>query len=327
MEATYKGHSGLQWSIIVTSGILIVFLLAMVGNSALAQSGSYVIQTKDQLRISFWEYPELNWKAKVDRAGAIDLPIIGTITAEGLTIDLLRKKIISQMSLYNKVVTQLSVDVVEYGGNLVYVTGQIRTPGKYSFEEIPNLWEILLEAGGPLENAALDNVLIVRSLEGGKTYTADITEALRDASLSQLPEIKAGDAIQIPAARGAGAAASPLIKQEVIYIFGAIARQGAHKYVRDANLLEVIGQAGGPTKSANLKKVRHLSVSHGTTTVVEVDLDSYLKESFPVPMPVGPGDTIIIPQKSPYGQLIIRQVITIAVGVAVSYWTIKLIRN
>ena len=107
-----------------------------------AQSGSYIIQENDQLDISFWESPELNSTSTVSKEGEIQLPIIGKIKAEGLKVEQLRQNIISQMQLYNKIINQLSIDITEFGQNKVWVTGQVKTPDKYTFEEIPNIWEI-----------------------------------------------------------------------------------------------------------------------------------------------------------------------------------------
>lgn len=298
-----KIQKGVSW-------LLFLFIILSFYGEGRSQGGSYVIQVKDRLKISFWEYPELNSQVEVNRDGKIDLPIIGSVTAAGLTINALREKIISQMSLYNKVITQLSIEVSEYGSNVVYVTGQVNKPGKYSFEEIPNLWEILLEAGGPLETANLDQVVIVRKKEGGKIETVNLTDALRNANLDKLPEVYPGDTIQVPGTSSTGTPTSSLIKQDVVYVFGAVARPGPLRLQTNSTILDVIGQAGGPSRNANLDKVKHISVSHGTTSVVEINLNKYFEKTIPVPMPVGPGDTIIVPSKSALSSTLVRTVLT-----------------
>jgi len=280
--------------------IFICIVLVAFGQDAFAQSADYVVQVKDVLKFSFWEYPELNTQTKVDSDGSIDMPIIGRITAAGLSIKVLREKIISQMALYNKVVTQLSIEVIEYGANIVHVTGQVRNPGKYSWEEIPNLWQILLTAGGPLETASLENIVVIRSEEGGRMYNVDLAEALQNANLDDVIDIKPGDTIQVSSQGGAEQPAlSPLQKREFIYIFGAIARAGAHRYDPEtSNLVEVLGRAGGPARNANLKEVKHISVAHGTPSIAVINLHQYFNKTTPLPMPINPGDTIIIPEKS-----------------------------
>ena len=293
MGTTFKKFACLRRLTILVFYVFNIVIICWFATDALCQSGTYQVQPADNLKISFWEDPELNSVAKVDKDGGIELPIIGRITAAGLTLNVLRSKIISQMSLYNKLVNQISISVTEYGGNVVFVTGQVKNPGKFSFEEIPNLWDLLLEAGGPLENASLDQVVIVRKKEQGKIYTVNLLEALQEAKLDELAKIYPGDTIQVSGI----ASSSPLVQRDEIYIFGAIRRQGAHRFESGSDIMQVIGKAGGYTQNANLKKVKHVSVSNGTTSIAIINLDKYLDKTIPTPMPVGAGDYIIIPSK------------------------------
>lgn len=302
--------------------------LCFFNQDAFGQSANYVVQVKDVLKFQFWEYPELNSQTRVDSDGSINLPIIGRITAAGLSIKVLREKIISQMALYNKVVTQLSIEVLEYGANIVHVTGHVRNPGKYSWEEIPNLWQILLAAGGPLETAALDEILVIRSEEGGRIYKVDLSEALQSSGLEEILEIKAGDTIQVPSQGGAERPSqSPLARQEFIYIFGAIARAGAHQYDPEtSNLVEVLGRAGGPRNDANLKEVKHISVANGAPSVAIINLEDYFNKTTPLPMPIGPGDTIIIPRKSALATRAINIIFTTTLTSILSFTLFSLLR-
>jgi len=302
--------------------------LCFFNHEVYGQSASYVVQVKDVLKFSFWEYPELNSQTRVDSDGSINLPIVGRITAAGLSIKVLREKIISQMALYNKVVTQLSIEVLEYGSNIVHVTGHVRNPGKYSWEQIPNLWQILLAAGGPLETAALDEIMVIRSQEGGRIYKVDLSGALQSASLDELMEIKPGDTIQVLSQGGAERPSpSPLAKRDFIYIFGAIARAGAHPYDPEtSNLVEVLGRAGGPANDANLKEVKHISVANGAPSIAVINLRDYFNKTTPLPMPIGPGDTIIIPRKSALVQRAVNIVFTTTLTTILSFTIFSILR-
>jgi protein involved in polysaccharide export with SLBB domain len=271
----------------------------------LGQSNSYQLQTDDRLQISFWENPDLNTQVTVGKDGGIELPVIGRLTAAGLAVPQLRDKIISQMGLYNKLITQLTIAVTEYGHNRVYVNGQVRNPGRYSFEEIPNLWDVILEAGGPLETSFLNEITIVRGGDEGKIFTVDLANALRLGRLNELPKILPGDTIHIPGTTVTGATPSPLLDKTEVYVLGAVTTPGAHKFEPNLNVLEVISKAGGPTLDADLKRVKHVSVSHGAPSVVLLNLEKYLDTSVPVPMPVGAGDTIFVPHKPALSPLVL----------------------
>lgn len=301
---------------------LFIFLLVFNNNKVFAQSDSYEIQEGDRLQISFWEYPELNAEVTVSKDGGVALPVIGRITVAGLTIKQLREKIISQMGSYNKLITQISINVMEYGRNTVYISGQISKPGRYSFEEIPNIWDIILESGGPLETARLDNITIVRSGEDGKIITVDLADALEKGRLSELPEIYPGDTIYLPGKSDAGNIPSPFTERDEIYIVGAVGSPGAHTFEPGLNLLEVISKVGGPTPDANLKKVKYIFVSNGRTEILEIDLQNYFSQSTPPALPiVMVGNTIYIPRKKqtrPFWLFIFTTAVTTTVSILIA---------
>jgi protein involved in polysaccharide export with SLBB domain len=280
------------------SGVLAMLMLSIC---VFAQSSSYHINVGDRLNIAFWEYPEMNTITTVSRDGDIELPIVGRIKAEGQTIGELRNAIISRLAIYNKLVNQLSITVTEYGRNVVYVTGQVMTPGKYSFEEIPNLWQILLEAGGPRETATLDNVTIVRGDGKGQVITVNLAKAIQSGSLAELPEIRPGDTINVGGTLPTGEASpSPLTENKEIFVVGAVQTPGPQRFEEDLNLMEALGRAGGPTVDADLKKTTYIVVDDGNTRVIEINLDDYLKNKVVRPVPVlRPGSTIYIPEKKP----------------------------
>jgi protein involved in polysaccharide export with SLBB domain len=188
--------------------------------------------------------------------------------------------------------------VTEFASKFVYVMGQVTQPGKYTFETIPNMWQVILEAGGPTPTAKLTQVTILRGAfgpEAGKITSVDLTRALKSGDLTQLPPIYPGDTIQIPAigekAVGAG------FEKDVVYIFGGVATQGAVPYLPEADLLETIVMAGGPTPEARLDEVRVISRSLGSGTVVQVDLNKYTSNANPLPISLQPGDVVYVPTR------------------------------
>jgi len=296
-------------------------LLVLLTTGALSQGSSYQVKSGDQLQISFWENPELNTTVTVGKDGGIEVPIIGRIAASGLSIDQLREKIISQMALYNKLITQLSVVVLDYGSNSVFVTGQVRTPGRYSFEEIPNLWDIILHAGGHLETALLDEVTIVRKQDNGQVFKVNISKALREGKLNTLPEIYPGDTIHVPGTTMTGNVPSPLAQKSEIYIMGAVGVPGAHKFESGLNLVEAIGRAGGPNAEADLENVQFIARGEGAISKVqEFNLEGYFHQSQRHPVQVKAGDTIYVPwrkQMSPIARAAIQTLITSSITTAI----------
>lgn len=266
-------------------------------------SQEYTIGAGDVLTVTFWQKPELNSEAKVNAAGEIELPVIGNVQAAGLTVSQFRERIISKISLLDITVTQASVKVTQFASKTVYVTGAVGKPGKFSFEAIPNLWQVILEAGGPLPTAVLNNVLIVRggTERAGTILTADVSAALEQGDISLLPPVYPGDTIHIgqrDVSSPYSIASSPGGAQNVVYVLGQVANPGPINVDHQMNVLEVIARAGGATESANLKQVRVLFRQQRQSELATINIDNYLKQSVPLPLQLHEGDAVYVPRKS-----------------------------
>lgn len=282
-----------------------VVFISVIGAQLCAQE--YIIGPDDELSITFWQQPNLNTVVRVTKNGTINLPVIGTIKAAGLTSSALANKIVDKISIFNRRISQASVIVTNYGSKSIYVTGYVNQPGKYSFEVIPNLWKIILEAGGPAETAKLDAVTVIRAgKRGEKKIAVDLAEYVNSGDDSMLPPIYPGDTIHIPGvnpeqaigASGApGGVISTAVSEDIIYIYGQVARPGGYQFTQDLTLLEAIVIAGGPTQMAKLNDVRIITKGTPYSTVASVDLEKYSRDGAPIPFLLKPGDTIFIPQQ------------------------------
>jgi polysaccharide export outer membrane protein len=266
-----------------------------------AFSFEYVIGTDDVLRVSFWQQSDLNTVTRVRQDGSISLPVLGEIDAAGLTISQLERSIVAGISIYNKEISQARVEVMEYNSQKVYVTGEVFRPGKYTFEFIPNLWEVLREAGGPRERALLTEVTIIRAdQEGGEKFIVNISQALEAGDLTQLPELKPGDTIIVPRlpAESAGTQVD-ILGRSTVFVYGQIARPGVYPIEEGTTLLHVVTQAGGPTEMADLKNVRVLvRQQDNRTSVATVNMAKHMKKGDPPDFLLHPGDTVVIPRRS-----------------------------
>jgi polysaccharide export outer membrane protein len=266
-------------------------------------SQEYRIGPEDVLNISFWQQPDLNSALKVRQDGKISLPVIGEIMAAGLTPFELQKKIVEKISFYNKSISQATVVIVEYNSQKVFVQGQVNRPGKYSFESIPNLWEVITEAGGPAEGADLSAVKIIRGGdEAGKTLRVNLAQALEKGDFTKLPKLKIGDTVEIPRSilsfgTERGAPAPSFTGRNVYYIYGQVARPNVYPLEGEIDLLDAIVLAGGPTPNANMKKVKVLIKGATYSSVVEINLEDFSSKGRPSRLLIHPEDTIVIPGK------------------------------
>ncbi len=324
---------------------LVVFLGAF--GSATAQE--YILEPGDVVSISFWQQPDLNVQmARLDAEGKIDIPLAGRINAAGLTISQLSSKIVERISIYNKNITQATIVINEYGSKKIFITGAVGAPGKFNFEKMPDIWEAILEAGGPQQNAQLDRVQLIRGGEaGGKITEIDLTAAFERGEMRGLPALMPGDNIYVPAGQSGGAAtaaggAQPAAsggtnlfsRKKSVYVFGHVVMPGVYQIEKDMDVLQAIVQAGGPaypnraTTNApltepDLEHVKIITRGPEAPVVYSVNVEKYTNVATPIPLILKPGDTVFVPGKQSYRRFLLTssavEVIKASVAVVTSY--------
>ena len=103
----------------------------------------------------------------VDNKGYIDFPVLGKLKVEGLTKSALNKLFVDKMSQYVK----NPVIDIRFANFNVTVLGEVKTVGTFKFDtERVSLPELLSKVGDLPLTARTDNVLIVREVNGIKTF-------------------------------------------------------------------------------------------------------------------------------------------------------------
>jgi polysaccharide export outer membrane protein len=269
-------------------------------------AGEYKIGPEDALEINFWQDPTLNSVVRVSRDGKISLDIVGEIEAAGKTTSQLQTDIVRQISRLNKMISQAVVRVVEYNYQHVFVSGQVNNPGKKTFEEIPDLWTIINEAGGIKEIGDLSRVTIVRGgEEAGKVEVVNVAEAIATGSLDKLPKIRRQDTIEIPrtpAGLPSGELSRQIERKNLIYVVGAVTTPGPVQFEENTDILEALALAGGHTEAADLKRVRVITKDGYYGQTLEFDLQRYSEIGALPRYIMRREDALIVPQKrSPLG--------------------------
>lgn len=265
-------------------------------------AAEYKIGTEDVLEVTFWQDNRLNKVVRVGQDGKVTLDIIGQIDAAGKTTPELQNEIVRLISRLNTNISQAVVRVTEYNHNYVFVTGQARTPGKRTFEEIPDLWTIINEAGGATESGDLSRVTIIRGgAEAGKVEVVNVSAAIASGQTADLPEVRREDTIEIPRTPG-GLTAPDLAqnqeKRNVIYVYGAVNRPGPIEFQPNMGLGEVIAAAGGERADADLKRVKVLTKDpnfYGQS--YQYNLEKYAESGRPARYTFRKEDTFVVPAR------------------------------
>ena len=263
--------------------------LLLVAGPALAED--YVLGSEDVVTVSVWLHPELDRTLTISADGNVTLPPVGDIKAAGLTPKQLGERVADRLSAYLRQTTTVTVTVAQFMSRSVFVTGGVAKPGRYGFERIPTLVEVLGQAGGALPGVDLSAVQILRK-EGAtrRTVAADLSNALRTGDSSGLPELKPGDTVVIPGAALQGAPAAT----DGAGVLGEVNKPGLYAVGAGQDVWNVLALAGGLTPRGNLSDVRLLTRSEGAQNVVVVNLRDALEHGSRAPILVKPGDVVVV---------------------------------
>lgn len=301
-KSGYSGRTVLK-NMLHISTVLFLWMTFSAG-FILAQdeAEAYIIGYTDVLSISFWQEPTLNREVRVGEDGMITMPVIGTIKAAGLTTSELAKDIVEQMTFYQSPISQATVVVREFNFRAVLVSGQVVAPSRLSYEKIPDLWRVLLDAGGPTDRADLSRVRIIRKVDGeSEIIDVDLYSIIGEGDISKAPQLQPGDLVNVPLAPfgvSMELGERPEDKgKNVYFVLGSVASPGVRNLEPGTDLLDAIALAGGPTTEADLRNVRVVMKGPGYSNIVRIDLEEYLENNSSPRYTLHPEDTIVVPAR------------------------------
>lgn len=261
----------------------------------------YKIGPGDVLSVSFWQDPTLDQQVTVRQDGKITISVVGDIVAAGLTPSELGNKIGTQVYRYNNQVSQATVEVVAYDSQKVFVSGQVLKPGKYSFEVIPNAWELIKEAGGVTEFGDISNVVIVRgSVNKGEIVHVNLADLIAKGDPAKYPLLYPNDIVEVKRTAsetgGPGLPTSGLgERKNIVYVIGRVGRPGQINLEDGMEALDAIALAGGPAPDADMSNVKIFNKQEQYSNVVTLDIDKRSKKGTPPQYKLKPEDTIYLP--------------------------------
>jgi len=277
--------------VIVRAAVLLICLSPIV---AQADPEPYRIGVDDLLQVLVWSRPDLSGQVPVGASGEIQLPLLGSVPAVNLTPEELSADLSRRYGILDAKISEVIVTVAEYRSRSVTVVGEVKNPGRYSFQSIPNLWEILLAAGGPTAQADLAQVQIVRKDKQGDeppTVTVDLSAGIEGTHLETLPAVRPHDTVLISSLGGEASAAG-----ESFQILGAVAKPGVYKIGSASSLVEALAISGGPLQTADLAKVRLTRPTPKGVAAYELNVKGHLYSGEPLAdMHLKSGDTITVP--------------------------------
>ena len=131
-------------------------------------SADYRLVAGDKLRIEVYKDPQLSQSLQVRPDGKVTLPLVGDVPAAGRTSNELRDSIAASLEEYitNPVVTVIVVETVP---PVVYVVGEVNSPGAQPLSGQISVLQALSAAGGLSDFAKRKDIRIQRKTASGMT--------------------------------------------------------------------------------------------------------------------------------------------------------------
>jgi polysaccharide biosynthesis/export protein len=158
----------------------------------------YVIGREDVLEINVWHEPDLSTKTVVRPDGKIGIRLLNEVQASGLTTNELKQHI--QEGLAQFVADPVvSVIVTEVRSQMVHIVGGVARPGAYPLAAPLTVVELLARAGGLVDFAKKDSIVIIRSEAGtARRLSFNYKEFADGNNLQQNIILRSGDVIVVP---------------------------------------------------------------------------------------------------------------------------------
>ncbi|MCU0524281.1 MAG: SLBB domain-containing protein [Elainella sp. Prado103] len=277
---------------------------------------TYTLGSGDRISLRFFNTPEYNGETQVQSDGTLNLPLIGSFSVAGMTLQQAEAAIATryQSELQYPIVT---VSLVQARPLQIAIVGEVQQPGSYTLAlvegaQFPSVVRAIQAAGGTTQAADLRNVQVqrVNASNATQTIAVNLVDLLQSGNLGQDLKLRDGDRIIIPTATtvdfaeatqfaAANFAAAPSQPFDVA-IVGEVFRPGAYKIGGSGNratVTQAIQLAGGVKPTANIRQIQiRRPTRTGTEQVINLDFGQLLQTgNLYQDVMLQQGDRIMIP--------------------------------
>ena len=160
---------------------------------------SYRIQTGDTFDLDFAITPAFNQSVAVQPDGFVTLKDVGSLEAEGQTVEELTQTI---RTAYTKILREpiVSISLKDFEKPWFIAGGQVSKPGKYDLRGRLTVTEAVAIAGGFTESAKHSQVILFRPTSDDmfEAKVLDIKHLLESRNLSEDIRLQPGDMLYVP---------------------------------------------------------------------------------------------------------------------------------
>ena len=216
---------------------------------------AYALGSADTISINLTDTDDLDGSYIIGPNGNIDLPFVGKINIDNLTLVETKKKIISVLKKYYKNY-DLQIKIEEFNSSKVYILGAVKNQLTINLNQKPiKLIDAAIQANYNPNSADKNygNKGLLR--RDSQVYKIDINKIFQSTDTKENFYLKKNDVIFVDR------------NSEALHIFGEVTRPGVYFPNMDYSLTELISSASLNNLTANASKVY----------VIREDYNSFLK--------------------------------------------------
>jgi polysaccharide export outer membrane protein len=158
----------------------------------------FVIGPEDVLGVLFWREPDVSGEVTVRPDGKITLPLVGEVTAGGLTPEALCEEL-QKAAAHLLADANVTVTVKQINSRKVFITGQVAHPGAFPLTGPRTVMQLIALAGGLNEFADANDITIMR-VENGRqrSFPFHYKDVARGKLMGQNMQLQPGDTVVVP---------------------------------------------------------------------------------------------------------------------------------
>jgi polysaccharide export outer membrane protein len=158
----------------------------------------YNIGPGDVLRILTWKEPDFSGSFLVRFDGKITIPFVGDIAVAGRTPDALKGELEAKIGGFVEL-ARVSVAIEQPNSARFFVLGKVATQGAFPYTGPVRVAQALALAGGFEEFAKLDQIFVIREVEGELIYFPfNYDDMVNRRQLGSNLVLQPGDTIVVP---------------------------------------------------------------------------------------------------------------------------------
>lgn len=207
------------------------------------EPNEYRVGPGDIFSFNVWGAMEMMLPVIVSPEGTLNIPSVGEIEVNGLSLAEVKSKVIeSSKPFYKK--SQVSISLESLRFFRVHVVGEVKYPGTYMANPTDRISRLIEEAGGITERA--NKIAIELHRKNGKKLTFDFADFEAHGQMASNAFVQGGDVVFVP-----------LIDRSAksVVVEGDFRRGGRYQISENENLDHFVERIGPFARSTNFSQI------------------------------------------------------------------------